>query len=42
MDSLRRICCAAVAVGSIGVAVADEVEVHPLMTSGVSLDVGVG
>ena len=41
MNSLRLIGIAVVAVGSIGVAVANGEDVHPLMTSGISVDVGV-
>lgn len=41
MNSLRIIAIAAAATGSIGVAVANEGDVHPLMTSGVSIDAGV-
>ena len=41
MSSLRLICITAVAFGSIGVAAADEDGVHPLLTRGVSIDVGI-
>ena len=41
MNSLRLIVLTVIAVNSIGVAAASDEDVHPLMTSGVSVDVGV-
>ena len=40
MSSLRLIGTIAVAIGSMGAAIADDEEVHPLMTSGISIDAG--
>ena len=41
MNSLRITVITAVAIASIGVAAANEEDVHPLMTSGISIDAGV-
>ena len=40
MNSLRLIGTIAVAIGSMGAAIADDEDVHPLMTSGISIDAG--
>ena len=41
MSRLRLISIALLAIGLIGVAAADEDDLHPLLTSGVSIDVGI-